>query len=731
NPDGVKYCGKCGEVLQDELTCPSGHINPNQNEFCFECGQPLTEEVATPPTKESTTFTIEPTSFVDNRYQVKKKLGEGGGKKVYLAYDTKLDREVAFALLKTDQLGEEPQIRITREGQAMGRLGDHPNILTVYHSGEDRGKSYLVMPAMTSNVKDLIDGCPNRQLPMDRIVSIARNICHGLKHAHSEGIIHCDLKSSNIMLDADGQARIGDFGLVTTVDDSQLTESGKILGTVSYMSPEQVIGKDITIRSDLYSMGIILYEMATGRLPFTRDRIKKIKDGDYPIPDSPSLYRPDIPPALEALIMRLLENEKQQRPATADDVLDELKLVEASKTDRFFVGREDELKDLKVLYDGLTSSQGSLVMIEGEPGIGKSALCEQLAAYASSHEGVILNGHCEESSIPYLAFIEVIRSYLLHHNVKDIKKHLGSTLTDLARIVPELGEGLNFKARTSGNPQEKRYRLIQAVSHFLTGTDRTKSCLVIIEDLHYADKGTLDMLVHICRNLSNSPLLVVVTCRDTATAYNQVLSETLSEIRRIIDYRRISLDKLNSEEVGKLLSLFTGQGSTRDIAEEVYKKTEGNPLFVNEIIRYLMTMKSNNRERKPTKITRRMVRDMDLPRKLRGLINKRVSELNPGCIKVLTPGAVIGREFRLNLLRHLVEITEDEMNDALRVASRSSIVDVFINPGADITYRFSHDFLRRVIYDDIDIPERIHLHQQVAQVMETVYKDNLEEHAFE
>ena len=189
----------------------------------------------------------EPTSFVSGRYQVKRFLGEGDKKKVYLAHDTLLDRDVAFALLKTEKLDDAARTRIRREAQAMGRLGDHPHIITVHDLGEHEGQPYLVLPLMTGgDVEGLIEKAPEHRLPIEQAIDITKSVCLGLEFAHSKGIIHRDLKPGNVWLSADGTVKIGDFGLALAVDVSRLTQEGMMVGTFYYMPPEQAMGGEIT-----------------------------------------------------------------------------------------------------------------------------------------------------------------------------------------------------------------------------------------------------------------------------------------------------------------------------------------------------------------------------------------------------------------------------------------------------------------------------------------------------
>ena len=174
--------------------------------------------------------TPQPTSFANGRYQVKRFLGEGGKKKVYLAHDTTLDREVAFALIKSEGLDETSRARIQREAQAMGRLGSHAHIVTVFDLGEENGQPYMVTELMGGgDVEGLIDKAQDHRLPLEQAIKIAQETCRGMEFAHSRGIVHRDLKPGNVWLTEDGIAKIGDFGLAVALDRSRLTIEGMMV----------------------------------------------------------------------------------------------------------------------------------------------------------------------------------------------------------------------------------------------------------------------------------------------------------------------------------------------------------------------------------------------------------------------------------------------------------------------------------------------------------------------
>jgi hypothetical protein len=430
------------------------HDNRRGARFCESCGHPLIEPTTPTLTPQSPPLPKH-TSFVEGRYQVKRLIGEGGMKRVYLTYDTKLDRDVAFSLIKPGKLDDMARTRVSREARAMGRLGSHPSIVIIHDMGEQEGQPYLVTDFMEGgDVERLIAEAPGHRLSIVQAIGITRSVCQGLEFAHSRGIVHRDLKPGNVYLGADGSAKIGDFGLAMPLDVFRLTEQGKMVGSFHYMAPEQATGGEITPASDLYALGAMLYEMVAGLPPFIGDDPNTIIAQHINTPPvSLAWYRDDLPPGLEILILQLLEKDPRKRPASATHVLEVLESIEARKAGetasqvapavtesplyrRVFVGRETELKQLQSAFDAAVSGNGSLVMVMGEPGIGKTAIWEQVSTYVTLRGGKTLVGHCYEEgslSLPYLAFVEALRSYVLAQEADDLRKELGTGAADVAR----------------------------------------------------------------------------------------------------------------------------------------------------------------------------------------------------------------------------------------------------------------------------------------------------------
>ncbi len=285
---------------------------------------PPVSSSTTPPAPAPSTPAVQethPTSFVSGRYIVQDYLGEGARKRVYRAHDTRLGRDVAFALIKTEGLDADGRTRIQREAQAMARLS-HPHIVTVFDRGEEDGQPYIVSEYMAGgDVEGLLREADDHRLPIERAITIADAVAQALEHAHGRGIIHRDLKPGNIWLADDGTAQLGDFGLALAIEQTRMTTEGTMLGTVAYMPPEQATGGEVDVRSDLYSLGCVLYELVTGRPPFMGDdAVAVISQHLNTAPVAPTWHNDQCPPALEVLILRLLEKDSTKRPATAEEV---------------------------------------------------------------------------------------------------------------------------------------------------------------------------------------------------------------------------------------------------------------------------------------------------------------------------------------------------------------------------------------------------------------------------
>ena len=267
------------------------------------------------PTDESGTGPL-----LKNRYRLGRVLGRGGMCIVYQAWDTRLQRDVAVKRLEPP-LNQDPRTRarFDREGRALARLS-HPNVVTLIDRGSTESDDYLVFEYVEGkSLKELVKEKPLGPVEAGRILG---QVAEGLAAAHQAGIVHRDVKPQNILLDRDGHAKITDFGIATGADWTKVTKAGSIIGSARYMSPEQVRSKPVDVRSDIYSLGVVMYEMLAGHPPFDGANMPEIARHHLNTPPPPlSEVRSDLPAGLEKVVMRCLEKLPDDRFVSMDELL--------------------------------------------------------------------------------------------------------------------------------------------------------------------------------------------------------------------------------------------------------------------------------------------------------------------------------------------------------------------------------------------------------------------------
>ena len=311
------------------MKCPNCQVDISDDSlFCSKCGTPIksSDEIFVSRTRTILRPIEElvPGTTLAGKYKIKEVLGRGGMGIVYKAEDTKLKRNVALKFLPPELIqDEEARERFVLEAQSAAALS-HPNICTIHEIDEEEGKSFIAMEYVKGQtLRAKIEKGP---LGLDRALDIAIQVVGGLEEAHKKGIIHRDIKSANIMVTEKDQAKVMDFGLAKVKGGTLLTREGTTLGTVAYMSPEQAQGKEVDHRSDIWSLGVVMYEMLSGQLPFRGEREASIL---YSVvheePKTLKEIKRDLPPELQQIINRAMKKKSESRYMSAAEMLKDLK----------------------------------------------------------------------------------------------------------------------------------------------------------------------------------------------------------------------------------------------------------------------------------------------------------------------------------------------------------------------------------------------------------------------
>lgn len=399
-----------------------------------------------------------------------------------------------------------------------------------------------------------------------------------------------------------------------------------------------------------------------------------------------------------------------------------LRTGEVKAAERPFVGRERELSILRGALDHARAGRGGIVLLAGEPGIGKTRTAQELSDHAVRQGMLVLWGRCPEEpgAPPYWPWLQLLRRYAELHDDETMRATLGSHADPLLALDANLARRFTYQPPPGPalDPAEARFRLFDVMAEFWRRAATERTALLVLDDLHRADASSLRLLEFIVAQLAGARLMILGTYRDSEVARRDPLSDTLAELARGPSFQRIRLTGLSSAETAEFIAGFASPSSP-ELVSALHERTEGHPLFLTEMTRYLLQRGT------PTPLTAADARDhaRRLPEGVREVIGTRLNRLTPVCNRVLGNAAVIGRTFGLEVLSRLLDETaEEECATALEEAVTARVIDELSEPG---WYQFTHALVRDALYDEMPAPRRLRLHQRIAAVLEERHRDDL------
>jgi DNA-binding CsgD family transcriptional regulator/tetratricopeptide (TPR) repeat protein len=381
-----------------------------------------------------------------------------------------------------------------------------------------------------------------------------------------------------------------------------------------------------------------------------------------------------------------------------------------------FVGRETEMAELRLSLRDTLASQGRLVMLAGEPGIGKTRLGQELAAMAQQQGVRILWGLCHEQrgAPPYWPWVQAMRAYVQGAASDYLLSHMGLGAADIADIIPDVKAKLpDLMPSPPLEPDQARFRLFDAVTTFLTSTSRPQPLILILDDLHWADRSSLLLLEFMTREIASSRLMILGCYRDVDLSRRHPLSESLGRLVHEQTFSRLRLAGLRPLDVGYLLEMSYGIKPSASMVEAVHQRTQGNPFFITQIARLMPQQGGELRG--------------DIPQAVRDAIGQRLSRLSQACNRVLVRASAIGRQIAFSVLGLVTNCSEDDLLDVIDEALEAHVLEVVA--GSSETYQFTHDLVQQTLYAGLSPSRRVRLHARIAQVLEETYGGNAAAHA--
>jgi len=711
------------------------------------------------------------TEIINSRYQIIKKISEGDLCLVYLAQDLLNNhKQIAIKTFRENRIDRDRIKRFKHEFSILSRFR-HPNLEqvldfgTIQHPDIDTNTEYYF-------TAEFIDGPDLNKLvqtPVSAkdIHSIIVQLCRALQFIHSMGLIHYDVKPSNVLVrrmpDRTLQVKLIDFGLA---EDKSFDLGSHIRGTLPYVSPEIILGNPKDHRLDLYSLGITLYEIISGDLPFKdANSLSLIHQQIENSPDPLNSRISGLSASVSRIVYRLLEKEPDHRYQCANDIIGDLnklngstfKLETPETRESYFVssrmiGRENKLDKIIRLMKNLsfpaTGRSGpikecpkrfpSAMVILGDPGVGKTRLIEELKLYATLNDIHFLSGSGvktgSNASNPFSSILQGVVTLLVSDRIsrqKDVSRILKKYNQHLAEIFPDIFHGTTRKTEEDSNLKNRRTNCINSICEFLLEAAVICPMILCFEDLHWYDKESLDIFMQLVRSmnirnqmLKNGRETCLPSCLLLATSRIQnngaaPITDLINPVCKELHIQKMRLHPFNIDSVSEYLKSILGPvEGIKFLAQKLKRATGGNPFFIQEVMKDLAEQGLVKIEHGEWFIDEIGLKPYKIPAKISKILKQNVKELGNQERDLVNVLAVMKRSVNLE---ELAGITQYDINDLavfLEVLVRKNMISSVPFDGR-ICFRLVHESLQEVIYQELSESERKLLHFRVAAFMES------------
>jgi len=607
------------------------------------------------------------------------------------------------------------------------------------------------------------------------VLELFIQICRALEYIHANKIIHRDIKPENILITMNQesgtpQIKLLDFGIAKfsrqdMMQDHDLTQKGVVIGSVTYISPEQAKGLRVDGRSDLYSLGVVLYEILTGYAPFRADNniavlMKHVREEAVPV----TTYMSDIDPQLDQIVMKLMSKDPPKRYASATELKQELQkfkhvilpvtaqyflrladsqgdssLIQFEKAQGFqvlhpsFVGRNGVISQLEKYLSVCKKGKGQLASITGGAGVGKTRLLKEFENQCRFLGAEVYVGKCLENQARSSPFGDIIRMYITRCRATKNRvalEKISESWPSLKNLVPEMGSFQSLKQITEviqADQELARRKMMEDYLKFIILVAQQKVLVLIMEDFQWADSDNVELLEYIEQNLPER-VLIVVSFREeeiwNIKGNGKTLPRFLEKDSRGGRRKSLYIPPLTSDETREMIKSMLGSGKfPSKFIDYIADNTEGNPFFIEEMVKNAVEKNALYIDQDVWKW--RGTITQELPKGIEDVILKRMKRLTDDAQEILKVASVVGAEFPTDILTRLVKIEEHEFFDVLNEILQAQLIEEVDSPGEGINaedrYKFVHNNIRVIVYHRISPRRKKIYHNRLARVMEEYY----------